>query len=145
MEEALAGFGRMLGAHGIMCFDWILPDDGGQALILECNGRPPAYLYLIESVGLDLAGTLRALHAGTLARMPPPATTGEEIAIFPQNAVRAIAMSDWKRLASWLLFPPGPLPWNEPRILAAQLRFLAGKLTRKLFSSIRASRTAPPS
>jgi|CXWL01.1.fsa_nt_gi hypothetical protein len=143
-EETLTRFGRMLGAHGIMAFDWILPDDGGQALIFECNGRPPSYMYMIEEVGLDLAGAIADMRTRERLRTPPPETMGDEIAIFPQNAVRAIALSDWKRLASWLLSPPGPLPWNEPRILAAQFRFLAGLLYRKLLTSLRPSEQRHP-
>ena len=133
-EETLAGFGRMLGMHGICAFDWILPEEGGKALILECNGRPPAYLYMVEDVGLDLAGAIRAMRAGELERVPPPESLGEELAIFPQHAIRSIASADWLSLASWLFNPPGPLPWKEPRLLAAQLRLLAGHVSRRLFS-----------
>lgn len=136
-REVLAGFGRMLGVHGIVSFDWILPEGGGQAMILECNGRPVAWLNMVREVGLDLPGAIREMRAGAPASIAAPETPGEEVALFPQDAVRAIAESDWKRLARWVFAPPGPLPWDEPRLFAAHLRFLAVRLVKKAFPSIR--------
>lgn len=136
-REVLAGFGRMLGIHGLAAFDWILPDEGGQALVLECNGRPFSWLHMVGAVGLDLPGAIRAMRAGEPARIAVPETTGEVIALFPQDPLRAIAESDWKRLVQWLYAPPGPLPWDEPRLFAAHLRFLAVRLVKKTLSAIR--------
>ncbi len=132
-QEVLAGFGQMLGIHGIVSFDWIRPDDGGQALILECNGRPVSWLHMIAKVGLDLSGAIREMRLSEPPRISAPKTAGDEIAIFPQDAIRAIAQSDWKRLASWLYFPPGPLPWSEPRLFASYIRLLAVRLAKKEF------------
>jgi hypothetical protein len=135
-KAALEGFGRMLGLRGIVTFDWVLPEGGGDPLILECNGRPIAWLHMISRVGLDMAGALRELREGRPATVAAPESDGPEVAIFPQDAELAIATSDWRRLASWLYAPPGPLTWDEPRVLAAYGRMLAGQLVRKLRAAV---------
>jgi hypothetical protein len=131
-RAVLQGFGRMLGLRGIVTFDWVLPSGGSEPLILECNGRPAPYLHMLPRIGLDMAGALRELREGRPATVAAPESQGPEVAIFPQDAEKAIAESDWPRLASWLFAPPGPLMWDEPPLLAAYTRMLAGQLVRKL-------------
>ena len=103
-----------MGLHGLVSFDYMLPDDGRPALLIECNPRPVAILNLGVQVGVDFAGLLADLvHGGDAPAEPVLATGSAQTLLFPNALDPAWHCEALAR--GWHL----DMPINEPDIVAA--------------------------
>ena len=88
MAEASRQLLAAMGATGFIGFDFILDQETGRPLLLECNPRPIQVCHLGHRVGVDLGKALAATMAGQTA--PEMSATGfAEVVLFPHAFVRA--------------------------------------------------------
>lgn len=114
MVDHSAALVSALGLHGLVSFDFMVPDDGGPALLLECNPRPVAIHHIGRVVGVDFAELLASLLHGSDAPAQPMIGRGiGNVLLFPNSLDPA-----WVREAKardWLL----DLPSAEPALVDA--------------------------
>lgn len=113
MVQHAARMIEVLGLHGFVSFDFMVPDDGSEALLLECNPRPVAIVHLGHRVGVDFADLLARLVRGDQPPGAPVLAEGHaHILLFPHSLD-----AEWVRMAEangWHL----DVPSSEPALLA---------------------------
>lgn len=76
---------EQLGFHGLLSFDFVLPE-GGEPLLIECNPRPVPVAHLGDSVGVDLPALLAGLvRGGDRPERPLVAEGQAEHVLFPHS------------------------------------------------------------
>lgn len=114
MVDGTARMIEALGLHGLVSFDFMVPDDGGPVQMIECNPRPVVFLLQGGAVGVDFAGLMAGLlHGGDVPAQPVLGQGKADVLLFPNSLDPA-----WVREAKargWVL----DLPSAEPTLLAA--------------------------
>ena len=109
--------GRMiaaLGLHGFASFDFMVPSDGSEALLLECNPRPVPIVHHAVRVGVDFPEVLAGLMRGRCAPVTPVLAQGHaDVLLFPGSLDPAWA--DEAKRRGWHV----DIPFGEPGLIAA--------------------------
>ena len=116
----VAASGRMiaaLGLTGLVSFDFMMPANGGQPLLIECNPRPVAIHNLGAGAGVDFAALLAAcLGGGDLPAAACLADCESRVLLFPHGLDPAWAAEAARR--GWQI----DLPADEPALIEAMRR-----------------------
>lgn len=125
MEHLVIALGGLTRFNGICGIDWVHDLESDRLVILELNPRPTPGVYLEEGLrsGVSMSRGIRAWLSGKPYVQGPPlkGNRTKEILIFPQNLFRAV---DDRNLLSFLR-TFAFAPWDDPLLLAAQLRRFA--------------------
>ena len=109
MAEASARMIAALGCTGWIGFDFMVPDDGGAPVLLECNPRPIQVCHLGYRIGVDLSAALARLLAGEAPPAQPLAPTRSlDLVLFPYAL-------DGAELREGVL---GDIPATDPGLMA---------------------------
>jgi D-alanine-D-alanine ligase-like ATP-grasp enzyme len=91
MADAAGKLVAALGITGFVAFDFMIPDDGGEAVLIECNPRPVPVHHLGRHIGVDLAMALaRLLNGEALDDGPLFADRELDVVLFPHALNRAL-------------------------------------------------------
>lgn len=112
LAEAAGSMIAGLGLTGFVSFDFMVPDAGGAAVLLECNPRPVAILHLGREVGVDFGALLADRLAGRAFAAPVVPTGARDVLIFPHSLDRERAARAQE--AGWLV----DMPADEPDLIA---------------------------
>ncbi|WP_353228026.1 hypothetical protein [Novosphingobium sp.] len=92
LEDVATRMTAALGFTGFLAFDFMIPHDGGDPLLIECNPRPVPVHHLGRHVGVDLAAALaRMLDGEAPDAAPMPASRALEVVLFPHALDPALA------------------------------------------------------
>lgn len=84
MEGVARKMVEAMGFSGFVSFDFMIPADTGEALLIECNPRPVPVHHLGQHVGVDLAAALAPLLSGEAPDREVLSATGElDVVLFP--------------------------------------------------------------
>jgi len=84
MADAAGKLVAALGLTGFVSFDFMIPDDGGEPVVIECNPRPVPVHHLGRHIGADLAAAFARLVKGeTLEGGPLFAKSDLDVVLFP--------------------------------------------------------------
>lgn len=123
MENAMRHVAHRLHLSGFCGFDFMVPADSGQSLLIEMNPRPTQTAHLALGVGHDLvAGYVRGVLGKTELPDRPAVSNGELIALFPQELVR-----DAK--SELILEAYHDVPWESPELMKRALNPLPEVIT----------------
>lgn len=128
MRAMLAAIGRQLAWHGALSVDYVVPDDGGAALLIDCNPRlvEPMSGYL---AGVDLVALLLQLSKGET----PSAATESRCGVRTHLAMQVLlgsALGGGRRrdvaLACWRLLTGGaPFAGSTEELTPLRLDWLS--------------------
>jgi glutathione synthase/RimK-type ligase-like ATP-grasp enzyme len=123
MENAMRRVARRLNLSGFCGFDFMVPQDSGQSLLIEMNPRPTQTAHLALGAGHDLvAAYVRAVLGKTDTPDRSAVSDGELIALFPQELVRD-ANSELIQAAYH------DVPWESPELMKRALNPLPAVIT----------------
>lgn len=84
MEAAAKAMIEAMGCTGWVGFDFMLDEEGGEPVLLECNPRPIQVCHLGYRIGVDLAAELASLLRGEEPRRQPlRADRTLDVVLFP--------------------------------------------------------------
>lgn len=132
----LQKLGQLSGFHGLCGIDFIQEHGSGRLYLLEQNFRPTLTVHLGQRIGVDFRKTIPAMmDIEALSHLQPQSQNPDlhqVVALFPQDAMRAIDEGHPADLFKWLVYPNRwpELRINEPRIFIKNLSSLARKLKR---------------
>lgn len=115
MSTAAERIVRRLNLSGVIGFDFILREDGGDAYLIEMNPRATQVGHLTLGPGHDIPAALYAAVTGEPVREGPKVTDNDTIALFPHEWFRNPA-------STFLRSGYHDIPWEEPELIRACLR-----------------------
>ncbi|WP_421853083.1 hypothetical protein [Novosphingobium sp.] len=108
MEDVARKMVEAMGFTGFVSFDFMIPADTGEPLLIECNPRPVPVHHLGQHIGVDLAAALARLLSGKAPDDHVLAAIGElDVVLFPY------ALSEQKRDNGRML----DVPQSEPGLI----------------------------
>jgi len=102
-----------LNLSGFVGFDFMI-DSANRAWLLEMNPRVTQTCHFSLADGTDLAGTLYAQMKNQLPRPRPASINRDQIALFPNEIIRAPS-------SSYFLSCQHDVPWEEPELVRGVL------------------------
>ena len=124
MTAAVERMAAALGVSGLCGFDFIAEEATGRRLLLEMNPRPTQLVHLPLGPGRDLvAAYLREVAGMRHVQDRPAATTGDTIALFPQELQRNAA-------SAALETAHHDVPWAEPALIKRAMKVVPERLLR---------------
>jgi glutathione synthase/RimK-type ligase-like ATP-grasp enzyme len=129
IEPILRAVGGVTGFHGLCGIDWIRRADDERIVVLEFNPRPTPAFEAARFAGVDFARSIAAMLSGQRDVQRPVAAAASAkpvcVYMFPQHPKRCLMTRDLRGLLAWLPFAAKhAIPWDEPRLLWADLRVL---------------------
>ena len=134
LKGILRKLGDLSGFHGLCGLDFIEDAQSGRLVLLEQNFRPTLTMDLGNRVGVDVKDAIQLLlnmdATGDRSTLVQKEIAAGTVPLFPQDVFRAIDDGDTRSLFSWLCNPWRwrEMRWNEPWILAQNLRHIFAKL-----------------
>ncbi|MFM9935665.1 MAG: ATP-grasp domain-containing protein [Novosphingobium sp.] len=91
MADSAGKMVAALGLTGFVSFDFMIPDDGSEPVLIECNPRPVPVHHLGREVGVDLAAAFaRLLNGESVPGGPLFADRDLDVVLFPHALNRAL-------------------------------------------------------
>jgi predicted ATP-grasp superfamily ATP-dependent carboligase len=111
MRIACEQLAQHWGMDGYFSLDFVIDEDSGRALVIECNPRPVAWLHLGRLAGVDLIGPfIAAITHSHLAPQPEALQHDQEVALFPREWIR-------DPRSPFLSGPAHDVPWAYPALV----------------------------
>jgi predicted ATP-grasp superfamily ATP-dependent carboligase len=84
MADAVGKLVAALGLTGFVSFDFMIPYDGGEPVLIECNPRPVPVHHLGRHIGVDMAAAFARLLKGEIPEGGPLLADRElDVVLFP--------------------------------------------------------------
>ncbi len=120
VDTMVEGIGKLTEFNGLAGIDCMLEAGTGRLPLLEFNPRPTPVYHLGPHVGVDFAKAIRGIGSAMPAQRPD-GTVKKTIRMFPQSLYHSFEQHDPSKFLDAL----ADAPWDDPRLVAAQLRRVA--------------------